>query len=676
MKKFSLHTLLVCLLLWSCDREINLEELQPLPTEPNVVLNFQVPESPNGRVLYDIDHIELTVRDINEPSHIQTYTSLQADQSSTTLALPPCDDFEMLQMNVYNSDNEIILVQDPSMVGRRVISSCSGDDDLPIIELPDKDPIILRQRVKGVGFDWESDDVIHVSNDPSLPLLPWISSASTSVPRAAALDHKKEDGWELMHNSFTLENNSIDPRKYLLFYNKYTGVLRMWYWSGQVDQSSQMNYFIQHLANSSLLNFNADFASPMDVRNPRYSEFASGEAAIPSSQGLTDDTWYMFEYELAYDNNVGNLTQEQSDFILGARAINISSINISGTQEGSISGDIMFSAPSSMFSLGSIKVDKSRVSTDNSNQTNMTFNTGLNSGDEASNWWQKLGGKVKDGISSAVGKSSGELAGNVLSLVTDPLGKFLNSLIKQEKNSGPTVKLKMATQIDLEGTITNEVPITSVNLHIPGSQNNTLDYLYDQPIGAFNINTAPKVKYAQTYYHIARWGTPRYYQYFSLDRNSFEFVINPAIANDITILEESSELLFYKRYAGGMTLQKLTGFGCASLPNNTLAFSTDLNLPSGQAYNCPDHREGYEYYTIKEGITIPPVATSESFGVWWDEIPAPNYLEYLPKMQPDGRVVVRTHLKYRINATGKEIDVVKTYLPEFIEDQSGMNLEY
>jgi len=55
----------------------------------------------------------------------------------------------------------------------------------------------------------------------------------------------------------------------------------------------------------------------------------------------------------------------------------------------------------------------------------------------------------------------------------------------------------------------------------------------------------------------------------------------------------------------------------------------------------------------------------------WDGsgIPA-DYFKFYPKLKPDGRIVVKTILKFIINQTGEQVSIVKTYLPTFVDVQT------
>lgn len=57
----------------------------------------------------------------------------------------------------------------------------------------------------------------------------------------------------------------------------------MWYYHEGSSNYSALKYSIQTTSNSSILNFNYDFAKAMDVKKPSYTEYLSGDNNIPGS---------------------------------------------------------------------------------------------------------------------------------------------------------------------------------------------------------------------------------------------------------------------------------------------------------------------------------------------------------------------------------------------------------
>lgn len=546
--------LIVCSLI-GCDNAIN----KPNHLDEQQNAQFKLSFKSNSSQLksaksYELSHATLIASEVDEPGLSAVYQANIATDNNLSFDLPTEKEVQLVELNVYDNNNELVLIQDEDEIGK-ILNPIKD----PIrIDIPQKeDPILIEvtEPIKGVYFNWEV--ATYVNNDSKFPRLPWISGASTGVRRTLSLDHKKEDGWELVHNSFVLEKGNNEPRnKYLLFYNKFTGILRMWYWHEDENAHSQLNYSIQSVAETSLFNFNGDFAYPMNSRRPAYSQYISGSGTTPSSQGISKDNWYMFEYEMAYDENVKNIPLEKSDLLIASKGIDISDIELNGSQSGTINGSIVINSKSAnLMNLGNFSINNNDKTTNTVNNETSSVVT-----NDASDWWSQIEETLSEQTAKSIGNAGGKLSGSFLNLITNPVGNFLNSLVHQGLGQTGAVNLKMNTNISLSGTVTTAVPVATINLHIPTSQNNTLEYLYGRPLGVFNIDKQPAVKYQQTYFDV-NGPHPRYFQYFEIDRGSFDFVINPAIINQVTIVTKKSELYFYKRYEGGTKLERFEMFG-------------------------------------------------------------------------------------------------------------------
>lgn len=533
---------------------------------------------------------------------------------------------------------------------------------------------IYVDQITSCYFDWEN--CYNVLNDPSLPLLPWVNSASTSVPRNISMDYKKEDGWEMVHNNFKLTNGTIPDKKYLIFYNKYTGMLRFWYYHQGSTNTSSLKYAIQTLGSSSLLNFNTDFAKPMDQRNPSYIEYYSGDESIPSSLGLVSDQWYLFEFELAYDDKCRSIPANMNDLMISARGINEYLVDLTGSTTGKIEGSIVFNNLNgkSLFNVNNININNKIKEETLPNGTTypcpITGNSiqnaseGVNIDTRTSNtdsWWSGIADKIDSSIKQSIGNAVGSLANSALNLATNPISSFVNSLIHYGKPNNATVNLSLSTRTEISGTISTQLPVNCSNLVIPGSSSNGVVYIYNKPVGVFNLSTTPIVRYQQAYWRNSPKG-PRYYQFFDIDNSSFSFVINPAIRNDIEILNQNVYLMLYKRYEGSTILVPPVELGRVDTSKLQLTFMTK------NKYTMCRFDDGFEFYKVLEGFYMP--TTGINCGVMYDpqNIPDQNFTTGA-KIKPDNRIVVKAELQFKIKATGQQVTMVKTYLPNFVDSQ-------
>ena len=123
------------------------------------------------------------------------------------------------------------------------IFSCSNNGDAPANLMQ----IIGTQQTDGQAAqtkfltDWETMEFLYINDSGTLNKkieAPWNKeAASTLMPESIRMDVKKEDGWEV---AFNLMNKDGHPdMNYFGLYNKYTGVLRFFYYfNKEVSQSA------------------------------------------------------------------------------------------------------------------------------------------------------------------------------------------------------------------------------------------------------------------------------------------------------------------------------------------------------------------------------------------------------------------------------------------------------
>lgn len=529
---------------------------------------------------------------------------------------------------------------------------------------------IYVDQITSCYFDWEKSTT--VLNDPNLPLLPWVNGASTGVPRSISMDNKRNDGWELVHNNFKLTNGTVPDKRFLIFYNKYTGILRFWYYHQGSSNYSSLKYALQTLYPTSILNFNDDFAQPMDKRRKVYSEYYSGNDNVTGSLGLTNNTWYLFEFELSYDSSCTSVPSNFNDFMVSARGVTIDSLKITGSSNGKIDGKIMlnqkngsnkfYSEQISIKTIPYVDPEKGLIMPDTPNPNSddyMSFAIRSSNSEEVHS---KIRNKITDKFQSIVTYAFSDLKNQAINLAKNQIGKFLNSLIHKGNTNIAYVNLSMSSKIDLAGSITSQEPISCSNMIIPGSKSEDIVYIYNKPLGVFNISTSPIVKYEQTYWKNCPYG-PRYYQFFKLDKTSFNIVFNPAILNDIEVLSTNSYLLYYRRYEGSTSLNVPSELYHDIIPESDKVFETSYRMPIFSRFD-----DGYEFYTVREGTIYPNAGIQSGIAYKGDMIPS-SYFDTGYKMAADKRIVVKVIVQFRIKASDQVVTIVKTYLPEFEDCQ-------
>ncbi|SET55857.1 hypothetical protein [Hymenobacter actinosclerus] len=148
-------------------------------------------------------------------------------------------------------------------------------------------------------FDWETDLTLPApAEQPAVPV-PWAPTAKRAFPIQWASDYLRADGWELVYNSSSRQR--VAASKFLVFYNKFRGVMRMYYYlnddSGALPLNSTLASTLaiegSYAGQSPLLNFSGQ----QIVDFTQNAAFAS----TLEPQPLSRFTWYATQVELTYD---------------------------------------------------------------------------------------------------------------------------------------------------------------------------------------------------------------------------------------------------------------------------------------------------------------------------------------------------------------------------------------
>ncbi len=95
---------------------------------------------------------------------------------------------------------------------------------------------------------------------------PWRAEATGSIPLEIRQDVKEADGWRILYSSVTIMgycqgNGSSSTPDYLLFYNKYTGILKGFYYATSVQANNHAFFQLSVPTNynTKLFNFTDEF---------------------------------------------------------------------------------------------------------------------------------------------------------------------------------------------------------------------------------------------------------------------------------------------------------------------------------------------------------------------------------------------------------------------------------
>ncbi len=396
-----------------------------------------------------------------------------------------------------------------------VIFFTSCKKDVEFTSKPDDFQASRRPAIPAYVFDWEQTTYMPTDGSSNIPM-PW-NSGSNSIDPSIISDFKKTDGWVLLWNTFSPSVNPTTIQSPLFFslYNRYRGLLRLYVWQKPIATAS--NYVTHSLAQKigsgsllSLLNYSAQ--DLVDLENPIANFSAIHVQPITSNQG----SWYVFQYEIAYDPELANTSFPNYYLEFNAAYTSVSSIQLEGDANSLVNGTIGAQpAPSigGFFNnlltnavgtfLGSFPYIQA-----NSNQNNSNYVAPLNNA---------LGGVVRGYFNGILGGLSGSY--------------------------GQAVSLTIATNLEINGNLVSGGGMNNFQLVIPGQVNvETADGNtphYKELIGLFNLGSKPTVyinRNSQFYSEEDPWSGSICETYTNDDRiyllpNSINPIFNPAVVN-------------------------------------------------------------------------------------------------------------------------------------------------
>ena len=399
-------------------------------------------------------------------------------------------------------------------------------------------------------FDWETSTYLPSASTPGAnPVqMPWNGGTSSIDPNLVS-DYKKVDGWELMYNTFAPDKVLNDPNYYYYFalYNRYRGQLRFYLWQpASPVATSYVNHGLKlysgtgGASTSPMLNFNA--VSVVDQAVPQ-----TGFSMILNQQiNASGGTWFLMQYEMAYDPNLSNTTFPSLGLTWASNWISVATLKVNGTNTGTIKG-----------TLG------------NPNQPEFSASSFIGS------FIQKgvatLFGAVGSGLFLDIldGSSGKPFSQALTNAASGQVSGFLSGLIGgySGASSAQPITLTMDTKVELSGSIVSNGGLEDVKLPLPGQANGqTADGnvpASSKTMGVFTLSAKPIVRHNFSPFTLGPYEDPQYGSYYedmgksllTLDATSFSLVWNPAIINSssegATIQNVKREVVLIPGFLGG-----------------------------------------------------------------------------------------------------------------------------
>lgn len=365
--------------------------------------------------------------------------------------------------------------------------ACQDDEMFENESFPVSTPNMQSRSVNPESFDWENADWMPTPAGQTKIPVPWVGQGSISSIYGIEIvnDRKASDGWELMYSTFTTEGTAPLVNPYFILYNKYRGIMRIFYYltTSFVAPSSYITSSLSIISNrpTSLLNFMGAEIVDNSIKQNNFSQILP--PPMDGSSPLSSNRWYMMQYEFAYDPTISSIPYNDMQMNWSVDYCNITQYEFSGKITGTIKSAVgsnskLTSAITTTAGeavkgvVGGIGVEllkKSKTSDDGENTLGLPktiFKNLLNGGE-----------KFLSGVGSGL---LGGVAG------------IFNALLFNGQDK--VIDLTADLDVRLTGNSKEQgaFPSSPTSLWVPGTNfsSNAFGYipLYNKPLGVFNMN--------------------------------------------------------------------------------------------------------------------------------------------------------------------------------------------
>ncbi len=160
--------------------------------------------------------------------------------------------------------------------------------------------------------DWENCQTVKLNelgpNGQNLEAaLPWQYGVKTSLNSNFCHDIKAADGWYMLFHTFCKDNVDVDL-SYMCFYNKFTGYMKIFYYTNEKDFGTSTIWSISSADNQTPQPIFADleyFSQPLEGDNTYSILSATADNMIPGSKSGLEKGWNGFEFRVGeYHPNI------------------------------------------------------------------------------------------------------------------------------------------------------------------------------------------------------------------------------------------------------------------------------------------------------------------------------------------------------------------------------------
>lgn len=520
-----------------------------------------------------------------------------------------------------------------------IIMFCScGDVEISLSELPknvNKESKLIAypkregsySNTRSLSFvsDWENWEVIMLASGVRISP-PWAKTISSDIPEDIRKDIKAVNGWDLIVH--TVNGYGEPGLNYLIFHNKFTGIMKVFYYLEQSASQLQNTaiWKIHFESPQSLLAFASDYAE--DATKDSRSDLYVSNITNNSSKGYSVG-WNCFQFELAYD----------PDFDIGSlqfipESMTTSNITLEGNFESETSGLI--------------------ISVTNSNPLNGAVEgVAKIGGKEAEKWIEK---QVTDGAFKKISSLIGSGLNNIVkSGITKLLGSFVGGF-NSTKETSQQVQLKTNGTVKLQGSITSlqSGMVSPITFYISKEEVGNL--------GAWGAVKKPVIYLDPLAIYKRKdesWDFSYIYELNGLNGYDIETIINPELLPYVT-----SYKFEYNIYQDSNVKVE------HSLGNNKTGNNFEFEISSpynlyNNIYSITSCRVPIIYKNMS-GETLPPYATLAPYTIYLPDAPLGAGNALGSKFDLTSKFVVVVTLTLETNVNGVQNTVVsnQTFIPE------------
>ncbi len=498
---------------------------------------------------------------------------------------------------------------------------CSSNDDSLLLS-KDSNKLDFSLKSYPSTENWETLNTITLPSGITVNL-PWSSNeVTTDIPKHIREDIASKDGWLFVFSNI---NNSIDTGNYIIFYNKFTGILKAFYYLESTNQQNNGIWDVRFEGAHSLLNGVDHFTVPITSNFAAIQNSTILNISFNNTHGFSKG-WNCFQTPLTFDPSY-----------------NLNTLKLSITTYNKNNGTITLSGNYESSSKGSI------ISTTSSGNLLSEITKGMitQTGEDGKEWLTK---SITNKVIRQIGANI--ITAGVPSMVSAGLNLVFGSFIGSSSTTQSTQSLQFSTNGSIEMTGETSLPTTGI---IPPKSNIVIDS--EERLGTWNLEKDP-IFYLYRYTTIPGKSNrdepvkthDGYFQYPGIKSHTYKVKLNPDIENSpqLESWSEISQIVRYEKFLGSEG-------SYAIMPSGLLE----------QVHNISDNTNKLLFDDTKNRIT----QKDDYFLFYWSTTGRPGDIVDLSRNHVilKGDHVLKVTVQFNININGKKSTIysTKTFRPKY-----------